>query len=235
MILKIAYDISKDEQNYKYCLIDKAYPIYKRKQIKILPAFSLHLLSNIDSASSTDGKYKIIRSYLVNKYHNQPLMDIAADSLLKSWSFIEDVYINRALNYFQIVNYKIKPITCYITTLEMCPYNRQERYFFVPFYTNIANQTHIIMHELMHLIFLDNYKKTLLETGLSEQGILDINEALTILLNLEFKDLMLVVEENNKPSTLDLQNVIKDEYKKHTPFDEILKKLMAMRANSIRI
>jgi hypothetical protein len=99
----------------------------------------------------------------------------------------------------------------------------------VPFYANIADQTRIVAHELMHIIFLDNYQQYLEKLGVTKQGILDISESLTVLLNLEFKEFMLIEEINNKPSTFDLQNIVKDEYGKKTSFKSIFQILIESR------
>jgi hypothetical protein len=232
MNIKITYDVQKDEENYKYSLIDRAYPSYGRDKVHILPSFASELQSQLDSISNYAKKNEIIKDYIKNTYLNHPLLKLSAETLSKSWNIISDAYIDKLYKYFQIENYKALPVTCYITTLELCPYYRKQRYFYVPFYTDIANQTHIIMHELMHIVFLDNYEQYLLEQGVSKQGILDINESLTVLLNLEFKEFLLVKAVNKKPSTYDLQDIVKEEYEKSTPFKAILQKLISSRLPS---
>lgn len=229
MKMDVTYDITKDEENYKYCLIDKVYPSYGRDKVYMLPPFASELQSKLESISSSAKKNKIIKDYVTNTYLNHPLLKLSADTLSKSWDIISNAYVDKLYKYFQIVDYGALPISCYLTTLQMSPYNRKQRYFYVPFYTDIANQTHIIMHELMHIVFLDNYEQYLLEQGVSQQGIRDINESLTVLLNLGFKEFLLVKAVNRKPSTYDLQDIVKEEYEKSTPFKAILQKLIDNR------
>lgn len=229
MKIEVIYDISKDEKNYKYCLVDKAYPSYGRGKVNILPPFALELQSRLELASTSKEKNEVIHSYLTKTYLNRPLFKLSADTLSKSWDMISEAFIKKLCNYFQIKNYEALPVICYLTTLKMCPYNRNQRYFYVPFFANLADQTRIIMHELMHIVFLDNYEQYLEEQSVSEQGILDICESLTVLLNLEFKEFLLVEEVNNKPSTYGLQSIVKEEYQKSTPFKAILQKLISSR------
>jgi hypothetical protein len=85
------------------------------------------------------------------------------------------------------------------------------------------------MHELMHIIFLENYESILAERGLSKQDILEINEALIELLNLEFSDLLVFKVYNNKPSAKDLAEIVVKEYNQGSDFQEILEKLIQAR------
>ncbi|HUC96820.1 MAG TPA: hypothetical protein VMR16_04120 [Candidatus Saccharimonadales bacterium] len=229
MKVNVTYDISKDEENYNYSLVDKAYPSYGRDKMNILTPFASELQIKLDSTLNSEMKNKIIKDYIKNTYLKHPLLKLSTDTLSKSWGSISDAYIDKLYKYFQIEDSGALPVTCYLTTLGLCPYNRKQRYFYVPFYASIADQIHVIMHELMHIVFLDNYEQYLLGQGVSEQGILDINESLIVLLNLEFKEFLLVKAVNKKPSTYDLQDIVKEEYEKSTPFKTILQKLIASR------
>lgn len=229
MDIKIVYDFDKDKENYKYCLIDKAYPSYGRDEIKILPPSASKLQTDLELSLTPEEKSKIIDLYLSKNDKCLPFFEISAKSLSLAWEVISKKYLEKLLKYLQINDYEILPVTCYLTTLKLCPYDRNRRYFYVPFYANIADQMRIVVHELMHIIFLDNYQQHLEEQGVANQGILDISESLTVLLNLEFREFMLVEEINNKPSTFDLQNIVKDEYNKKTSFKSILQILIQNR------
>lgn len=231
MYVRFAYDIAKDKANYQYCLVDKAYPNYGRDQINILPSFALELQSKLESASTPAEKHEVIASHLQSTYSERPLLTLSADTLSRAWDIISSPYIDKLCRYFQIKKYKALPITCYLTTLQMCPYNHSQRYFYVPFYANLADQTRIAMHELMHIVFLDNYEQYLAEKGISKQGTLDICESLTVLLNLEFKEFLLSPERNNKPTTQGLQDKIVELYKAKEPFVEILDELIRFRVS----
>lgn len=232
MNLTIAHNIIKDLENYQFCLVDKAYPSYERQDISILPPFAAGLRSKLEVINSKAEKNEVIKSHL-SAYRDNLLLELSAETLSKAWQNIAEGYMSKLLTYFQINDYEVLPVTCYLTTLEMCPYNRQKRYFYVPFYANLAEQIRIIMHELMHIVFLDNYQDYLKEQGISKQGILDICESLTVLLNSEFKEFMLVREVNDKPSTYDLQAIVEKEHEKQTSFQQLLRRLAEKRLNKV--
>ena len=125
---------------------------------------------------------------------------------------------------------KIKNIDVYITTIGMCPYNIKFNYFFVTFFDSIPSQVKCIMHESMHLVFLHNYSKYLSSKGLGQQDIMDVNEALIELLNLEFREFLLLPARNYKPTASDLQNEVVGLYKQKKTFKEILDRLIELRS-----
>lgn len=111
----------------------------------------------------------------------------------------------------------------------ICPYSVNDRYFYVPFFSGLPVQTRCIMHESMHIIFRHNYEKYLLEAGVNSQGIMEITESLTALLNTEFKEFLLMPEFNKKPTAKDLQVEVARLYDNEVPFNKILDKLIEMR------
>ena len=64
MKINVTYDISKDEENYKYSLIDKAYPSYGRDKMNILTPFASELQLKLDSVSNSVKKNEIIKDYM---------------------------------------------------------------------------------------------------------------------------------------------------------------------------
>jgi hypothetical protein len=227
--LTVQYSLEKDKANYEYSLIDKAYPSYGREKVNVLPFFAEELQGKIDSVSNRSRKLQIIDEYIESNYANKLLLNQASVCLQESWNLISEQYVNRLKKYFQISNKKTDPVNCYLTSLRLCPYDHQKRYFYVSIFAGLIEQTYIIMHELMHIIFLENYESILAERGLSKQDILEINEALIELLNLEFSDLLVFKVYNNKPSAKDLAEIVVKEYNQGSDFQEILEKLIQAR------
>ena len=95
--------------------------------------------------------------------------------------------------------------------------------------SGLAAQSNTVMHEFMHLVFLNNLRDYCIEKGVDEQGILEINEAFIALLNYEFFDLLVTPAYNNKPTTLDLQRKVRELWKEKKPFAHILDELIKMR------
>lgn len=227
--IQVKYDMLMDEANYKYSLIDKSYPTYGRSDVKVLPFFADELRILIDSVDDKNKKMRIVEAYLDKHYKNKYLFNQSAKNLEEAWNLISNGYTSRLLKYFEITKYAPEPVTCYLTTLKLCPYDRVKRYFYTSCFTHIFDQVYTMMHELMHIIFLDNYEDYLISRGLSKQSILDINESLVELLNLEFSDLLMFKVVNNKPSAEDLMSIVVDSHKKQLKFREILELLIVAR------
>lgn len=80
-----------------------------------------------------------------------------------------------------------KKVTAYLTIDHRCSYNFKKNYFFVRLDSKQTNR--IIMHELWHWYFWHNGGREIME----KYGYLifnDIKESLTVLLNVEFVDLL---------------------------------------------
>lgn len=125
-----------------------------------------------------------------------------------------------------------KPIIsakAYLTTLDICPYDKSKLSFYVPFFANLSVQANSIMHEFMHSAFLTNYESRLIDSGVDKTGVLEINEALAALLNVKFADLLVIPECNHKPSAKDLQQEVVRMAKSGESFEAILCRLTEMR------
>ncbi len=110
----------------------------------------------------------------------------AAGATEVNWRKIEAMFFKRASKIFDC---KLSDtITVYLTHNERCTYNLKERYFFVRIGSASANVT--IMHELLHFFTYEAFGAKLLAQEDSREKYNDIKEALTELLNTEFKDLM---------------------------------------------
>ncbi len=105
----------------------------------------------------------------------------------KDWDTVSEKYHCRAEEVFSV---KLPiDIKAYLTINSRCPYSIEENYFFVtvPTYDYIARKT--VMHELWHFytwygLGADQVEKL----GVQKYG--ELKEALTVLLNVECKDLL---------------------------------------------
>ncbi len=105
----------------------------------------------------------------------------------KDWDSVSEEYHRRAEEIFGI---KLPTdIKAYLTINSRCPYNIEENYFFVtvPAYDYIARRT--VMHELWHFYTWYGLGPNQVER-LGSQKYGDLKEALTVLLNVEYKDLL---------------------------------------------
>lgn len=125
-------------------------------------------------------------SLFIERYLTENRFDIQEfiSNYQKDWEVVSEQYIKRAEAIFQV---KLpQDITVYLTINNRCPYNIKENHFFVsvPAYS----PTKTVMHELWH--FYTWYKFGSQEEKVGKQKYNDIKEALTVLLNVEFKDLL---------------------------------------------
>ncbi|MDR1300274.1 MAG: hypothetical protein LBK50_01050 [Candidatus Nomurabacteria bacterium] len=225
--LDFTYDIEKDVDKYVWAFIEDGIPSYGRDMTdlysRLLPRFAppldVRALKQQDSATQR----KNIKEYITKNLYRPNIMDVNAQALRRIWSNLGPKYTARLKKYFKISVVIAEPMTCYFTTITINPHGTDD--FFVTAHNGLASQTKTIMHETMHLVFLKHFREYLEKNGLNEEQIQNIKEALVELLNLEFKDLTPVPETDNKPSTVKLKQLIKENYDK-VDFEGLLKLLI---------
>lgn len=155
------------------------------------------------------------------RIHSSKVIPILVDAINKSWMEINDEFFSRLQ---KIMKKKIKPTKFegYLTTVGRCPYDYKDNFFFYPLNNPILNILKTAGHEIMHIHFHQTYwKEVEKEIGKEKTG--DLKEALTVLLNLEFKDLWFV-EDQGYPNHDKLRDFISKQWKKEKDFDVLLKK-----------
>jgi hypothetical protein len=115
--------------------------------------------------------------------------DVPTDAYVQKytdeWDSIDNEYHKRAQ---QVFNIKLpKSVTAYLTINNRCPYSITENMFYVPFPRESVRKT--VMHELWH--FYTWYGLgTDQETKLGKEKYNELKEALTVLLNTEYADML---------------------------------------------
>ena len=148
------------------------------------------------------------------------LISCYLECIEKSWGKIEDEYFKR----LKKLTNKDAPekIVAYLTTVGKCPYDPQENSFMTCFYSNLVQAMRSIGHEILHLHFHKNYFAEI-EGIIGKPKTHELKESLTVLLNLEFKDLWFA-EDVGYESHKELRNFIEAEWKKSRDFDGLLEK-----------
>lgn len=141
------------------------------------------LLNHYSEPASESDTNRFIESYILR---NGIKMETLSETLQMEWDTIASEYQKRAEEIFSIA--LPRDVTAYLTINERCPYSIQEDMFFVSTaYPHAANKT--AMHELWH--FYTWYKYGLeWQAKLGALKYNEIKEALTVLLNVECKDLL---------------------------------------------
>jgi hypothetical protein len=144
------------------------------------------------------------------------LIETFTKALQGGWDKFNDEYFKRLEKVMK------KPIcsnqfTAYLTTMMRCPYNIKEYTFMTSFFRSISESLKTPCHEIMHFQFYKYYwRKVEKEIGEEKTG--HLKEALTVLLNSEFKDLYFF-EEPGYDIHKELRNFISNQWKKNKDFD----------------
>ncbi|HEY1074875.1 MAG TPA: hypothetical protein VGE59_04245 [Patescibacteria group bacterium] len=181
MKLTITYDLDKEFDNLQRGLKTVFNPEHQSKLVREMMAAKVNL-------SSKEEVDKFIAQKIQDENINSQQ---AAHDIQKKWDKISQSAISRMDKLFA-TSAPFENITVYLSLNGRCAYNFPERYFFVCF--TRPNPIGVMIHELLHF-----YTHLLIQPYFIEQGEEDkhgeFKEALTVLLNTEFND---VIEEQDK-------------------------------------
>lgn len=163
-----------------------------------------------------------LEQYL-KKNHSSPLIPTIVESFNKSWSNINDDFFKR-IEKIMKKPFVYEKVIGYLTSVRRCPYNygKDNPHFLVNLFGKIDNVLRTAGHEIMHIQFHNTYWPEI-EKKIGKEKTADLKEALTVLLNLEFKDLGFVKDEGY-PAHKELRDFIEKQWKKNPDFDVLLEK-----------
>ncbi len=158
----------------------------------------------------------------MNHIYNNSMVPLTIEFFKKSWDKIEKEYFTRLE---KITKRKIpfSEVNVYLTTAGRCPYNPHGKplHFFVNFFASIPYALATAGHELMHIHIHNTDYWTKIENEIGYDKTHDLKEALTELLNLEFKDLW-IVDDLGYPNHTKLRKYISRQWKKEKSFDKLI-------------
>jgi hypothetical protein len=163
---------------------------------------------------------------LYQDFYKSPLIKQSVKLFQAAWNKIGNEFFKR-LERMTKKPFPFNQVTVYLTTQPRCPYNVEERWLMVCFFGNIFYAVAAIAHELMHLHFHHYYWEKV-EREIGHEKAAELKEALTVLLNLEFRDLWFVLDKG-KPGKKQqaLRKFVEAEWKKKKDFDGLIKKCVA--------
>jgi len=164
----------------------------------------------------------------LSKLQESNLIQREINSLEKSWREIEEDFFNRMDNLMKKTFNK--NIIAYLTTLGVCPYDPDEPSFMFSLFYSLPHQLQTCGHEIMHLYFHKFYWDKI-ESQIGKEKTGDLKEALSVLLNLEFKDLWFAKDYGYEPHRK-LREFISIEWKKEKDFEKLLKKCIKYILNN---
>lgn len=163
---------------------------------------------------------KELEDYM-EKMHNSGMINIFAESMQKAWDKINDEFFIR-LEKITKRKFRFENVNVYITTVMRCPYDYNEPSFMISFFRDLLSALCVCGHELIHIQFHNTYWNDV-EKEIGKEKTADLKEALTVLLNLEFKDLWFV-EDRGYDTHKELRDFIFEEWRKEKDFERLLER-----------
>jgi hypothetical protein len=186
---------------------------------------SIPVLTEMCKGKEFDACKKDLEKFL-SDFYKSPLIDITTDAFQKAWNSISDQYFKR-LEKIMKTSIPAKTITAYLTSQMRCPYSDKEYWFMVSFFSGIPQALATAGHEIMHLYFHNSDYWHESEKQIGKDKTADLKEALTVLLNLEFRDLWQARDRGkDNEQQQKLRNYIAEQWKKKKDFDVLMKKCM---------
>lgn len=159
--------------------------------------------------------------------YNSGMIESFIEILEKIWRGVEDKFFERLA---EITGKEfLGNVTCFVTLMGSCPYNIDERWFMTSIYYDIPKAIVSIGHELLHIHFHDYYFKDI-EKTIGTDKTHDLREALTVLLNLEFRDLLIGFDKGYEVHK-ELRDFIKTAWIEEKNFDNLLNRCITHLPN----
>ncbi len=142
----------------------------------------------------------------------------------KDWNLIKDTYQKRAEEIFGVFLHE--DVTVYLTINNRCPYDLANNGFFISMSRPASTGKLTAMHELWHFYTWYAFGVTE-EEKIGKQRYNDIKEALTVLLNIECKDLLPEgVQDNGYPQHGELREKITQLWLEHKDLKKVINILL---------
>tara|TARA_B100001971_G_C18242542_1_gene571872 strand:- start:612 stop:1292 length:681 start_codon:yes stop_codon:yes gene_type:complete len=161
-----------------------------------------------------------LREYM-QKFYNSKIIEIFLESLKKSWKKINGDFFDRIKKVTKN-DFPFDEVKVYITTSGRSPYNWKEPSFMVSVFYSLPHALNTCGHELLHIQFHNTYWEQI-EEKIGKEKTADLKEALTILLNLEFKDLWFAKDKGYECHK-ELREFIKKTWEEKKDFGILLEK-----------
>jgi len=189
----------------------------------LLKKVSLEILKKLENKEKKEQK-QIISKHIEQYYTEENLNKFLTTSKNKIKANKEEII--KRLEH--IHNKKIPYNQIYIKyeTFVCCPYdlNQEEKSFLLYFSKEVVDrkiENFVFAHEVMHLFFHYYFDDYCLEKGLSEEQTSDLKEAVTVILNIDLKDII-EIEDNGYPDHQQLRKVIEETWTKEKDFVKML-------------
>lgn len=230
-IIKFVIDKELDIQNYLYVV--NAY-----KESKKYKDFVMYedesFLEELSKISSENEVIKAIDNGISKYYKKIDKLNSLAEDANKEWNKIEkDIIYRLEKIHKNTFPSDIEEIKGVLSSSTRCAFstNSKTRWFAVQLEKNKYIQILLAIHELMHFMFLKYYYDFCIENNLTQKQVYDIRESFTVLINIEFADLI-IYEDPGQKSHEELRKIIADSWVKNKDFEIVLKEAIEFVKNN---
>jgi hypothetical protein len=208
MKIKFTYEIGKDIENFRKSARSSNNP----KPTKL----HQHYIDRYGADGDDDKLASFINSFI-----KEQKIDIQRKiaEIQSGWLSVQEEFIKRCNALFG-VTYPSETIRVYLTTNTRSTYNIEKNYFFLSLQGFVPNKN--IMHELFHFYTYHVFYEKLKERGWTDGRYNDVKEALTVLLNVEFSDLMGDSVDKGYPQHQELRRQIKELWYKYKNLERVI-------------
>lgn len=180
--IDVKFDLEKDAQNYRSAFNKNTHSAQRKDQIAKILDFDFTTLIWIKEKET----FSLMKDYLekTREIHKE-ITDVKIKTIEEEINNVKDKIFSKMITLTKHPIYRDN-FTIYLTSLNRWPYNYQEWYTL----TSIFWKNHItpFIHELLHFQTIHYYKEYIISKLHDEKKFEDLKEALTFLLNHEFKD-----------------------------------------------
>lgn len=194
------YDLEKDVDNYLRASRSVNNPTPTKSQTRYIEEYG------------PDFDREHLRKFItgqIEKYQLDTIVEARRMSI--GWERIRDQFMERSLNMFSLKD-SDEVIHVYLTTDQRCSYNLEGRYFFISITRTSDNQNKTIMHELFHFWTWDVFHDHVESGAVSKADYNTVKESLTVLLNVEFADLLEGEIDRGYPQHQEVREIIKNKW-----------------------
>jgi len=167
-----------------------------------------------------------IKSFLENIWKDKSyIREMSIKQLQEYWDKINDIYFERLADFMEIKEYEKESLKIpgYFSSRHGSGYNVPNLWFAVSLYSGTMQNVITAMHEIMHLFFHKYWWNECKKYGLDNKNIWDVKEAVTVLLNIWYKDIITELDWGYMEHTDLRRLIIKKWWPGKNNFSEIVK------------
>lgn len=198
----VDYSQEKDIRNYLDACWKFTYRKHGRENIqeRLLQNYPPDFRTKLLGTKTKLGAKKVVKNFLDSRPQN---FNRITALVIKVCQLVLDEEKQNIVDLLQTIYQRPVPfnkITVYITTLPICPYDYENRWFMVNRNNSVGGFINTAKHELNHFMFYYYYLGSLIQKGVSQEKREKLKEALAIFSN---------PEGNDKPDVKELEAYLK--------------------------